>query len=285
VPNTYLSKSPTRPGLGGAWMRLAFGGVDEFVEFFAHQGAMPFLVLAAIGAWCGGRPAALVAAAFVGGGFFFAKFAGGDWMAGYRFLVPVLPLYLLLAIEGLRQIRGRIAAPPAASRLAVAGLLVALGLFDLWGSLEFHLNRGRYPHFVMTGEDMATAGRWIGERYPPETRIVTNRIGALAYYSGIRVIDKWGLTDRVIGGLRYRGGYSSQSLWEYIGPLEPELLLSGRRRDAVPGLKLVHGFPYRPVQVFPQGRDQVWVLLERVRSESPALGERPGPQGEGETAR
>ena len=263
VPNTYLVKSPTREGLGGPVGRLLIGGLDEVVAFLGHAGGPIVAALVAVGALRGRHPAAPLAAAALAGGFFFVKFAGGDWMPGYRFLVPFLPLWWLVALSGWRFLGERLAVSAAVTRAATAAVVAAVGLLALEESVRFHLDRGRYPYFVMTSEDMIAAAREIDGRYPPGTEIVSWRIGALAYYSDLVVIDTWGLTDAHIARLRYAGQATDARLAEYLLSRRPRLVLSSDRL-ALGEEKAYGELRYRVAAIYPQGTRSVWTLLERV---------------------
>ena len=274
VPNTYLVKSPLRAGLGAGWVRLFAGGMDEVYAFIAHTGGPIFLALALGGLLSASNRAIAAAGALLTGGLFFEKFAGGDWMGGYRFLAPFVPFYFLLGIEGLRRVADHLTVAPAVRSSLLAGVLALVGIFQLFSSFEFHLQRGRYPYFIMTAEDMAAAGRWIGARYPRETKVVCWRIGALGYYSELQIIDTWGLTDRTIARLRYEDRLTDDALKHYLGLRQPELVLvvgahhPGTERDG-------WGMRYRLVRTFPQGSRSQWSLFEKTTE--PAATGAPSP--------
>jgi hypothetical protein len=263
IPNTYLVKSPLREGLGGPWGRLFLGGLDEGFEFVASTGGPLVGLLAAAGIWRNRRPATLASGVALGGGLFFLKFAGGDWMRGYRYLVPFLPAYWLLALAGWQELRARLRLPPRVLAATTSFALVAVGLFSLAGTVDFHRNRGRYPFFVMTSEDMVRAARWIDRHYPPGTEIVSWRIGALGYCSRLSVIDTWGLTDATIARMRYQRRFSPEALEAYLDRRDPRLVLTADRLE--PGAEKTFGRRrYRVVKVFPQGTHSVWTLFEKV---------------------
>ncbi|MGQ9584959.1 MAG: hypothetical protein ACUVXG_06115, partial [Anaerolineae bacterium] len=106
LPNTFYAKPPhTMPVV------RAFPDLHRFI---LYNGGIPFLLLAAL-PWWGGKGRDLVALLWsqVLVGLLFMLYSGGDWMASYRYLVPILPLYSVLAVQGLRQAVEAVAAHPA----------------------------------------------------------------------------------------------------------------------------------------------------------------------------
>jgi hypothetical protein len=120
--------------------------------------------------------------------------AGGDWMPGYRLLVPILPLYALLA--GLGVARARTRAAPVL--LALACALPALDLVT------------RIPE-LRAGE--ATRARtlelahWLNAR---AHRVALVDVGLIGYATDLEIIDLAGLTDARIA--RVPGGHLSKRI-------------------------------------------------------------------------
>jgi hypothetical protein len=111
--------------------------------------------------------------------------AGGDWMPGYRLLVPVLPLYAQLAAMGAARADLR---RPA---LCVAGVALACAL----PALDLVT---RVPELRQSADgrpELARLARLLVAR--AHTMALVD-VGYLGYASGIDVIDLGGLTDPVI---------------------------------------------------------------------------------------
>ncbi|MGQ9584960.1 MAG: hypothetical protein ACUVXG_06120 [Anaerolineae bacterium] len=144
--------------------------------------------------------------------------------------------------------------------------LVALSLFHLGEGATFYWQRDSDPNFIMTSEDLVPAARWVGEHYPSNYTIVCWRIGAMAYYSGLTLIDNGiGLTDRFVARQRFAGTFGDAVLQEYLRERNPELYMAGGWRGAVPRERIeVGGREYRFVQQFRQGNSQWWFLYERA---------------------
>ncbi len=143
---------------------------------------------------------------------------GGDYMAMYRFFVPVLPcLYLLIGaalhrtVNTLDPSSGAAGAVKAATLLGLAGSLFhSTPLESDWVDRP-DLMHGNYRG-VETERWFVARHRLIGEffaRYGrPGESLATGAIGAVAYFSGLSVYDVHGITDTHIA----HEGYSQKTL-------------------------------------------------------------------------
>jgi hypothetical protein len=142
------------------------------------------VALAAIGAWRGRAADRAIAAALVAH-LLAVVLAGGDWMPGYRLLVPVLPLYALLAGVGVARARTRAA-------WALLGLACVVPALDL---------RMRIPELrdnEYTRARMIEVAHWLNGR---AHRVALVDIGLIGYASDLQIIDLAGLTDPRIAHL------------------------------------------------------------------------------------
>lgn len=123
---------------------------------------------------------------------------GGDSMLAHRFIVPVLPVWLCLAVAALEDagvsLEKRIR-PSLIAALVVAAGLVLGGLSLKTGDGEFMEEVRRRSGAVRRWVEV---GKRLGRRLPPETHIALGAVGAIPYYSGFRTTDLFGLTDPVI---------------------------------------------------------------------------------------
>jgi hypothetical protein len=161
--------------------------------------------------------------------------AGGDHMPVARFFVPVVPLLALLWMEtavefaALWQGRSRVA--------AVAG--VGVMLVAIVSGIGPTLNQRRLPasyaisHRTLVHQ-WSMAGRWLRAHYPPQTLMATEPAGAVAYLSGLRIVDMLGVNDLHIAHLPVAGmgrgtaGHEKRDL-EYVLSREPDLFFRGVR--------------------------------------------------------
>jgi hypothetical protein len=118
--------------------------------------------------------------------------AGGDWMPGYRLLVPVLPAYALLAAVGAARLCLR-APRTAAALVAFACLVPSVDLATRIGEL-----RPNAAHRERLRPLASTLARQAGA-------VALLDIGYLGYASGAEVVDLGGLTDPRIA--RMPGGH------------------------------------------------------------------------------
>jgi hypothetical protein len=198
LPNTFYIKSSGGPG---TWAQGTYY-LRQFAAQF-HLWVAPVLVVAGLARRREAGALALfgytlwVAAIF---GVYVAS-VGGDFMGLFRFALPVLPLIALSAAAGLRLLVGGVAAPLAVG--AAALLLVAHGLHArevTRRSFAIGADRGiDTPGFLRWyTADRAAIGRWFGRYAQPDDYAAVGGAGAQVYYSGIRSLDCFGLSDAYI---------------------------------------------------------------------------------------
>lgn len=138
---------------------------------------------------------------------FYVFVIGGDHMLGYRFFVPILPLFYLFVQECFYAFRFK-GAP--ALTIAVAILLVAVNFYFSCSMIP----RGPEativavkPHFqyrvCQTVPDPAAyfgkhVGLYIKDHWPKDSIVALNGAGAGPYYSRMNCIDMLGLNNYVI---------------------------------------------------------------------------------------
>jgi len=116
-----------------------------------------------------------------------------------RYLMPVLPFVILLAIEGLRSVlkAGRRILPVLdASKVGLGVQVILLALMCMQFGLaawEMRLTYADYCKYI-SERQMKTA-RWLNRHLPENAIVATHDIGAIAFYSGRRVVDMVGLVS------------------------------------------------------------------------------------------
>jgi len=143
-------------------------------------------------------------------------YEGGDHFALFRFMVPILPLLSLLALHFWSRLARANRLPPVAREAigAIGPAVLLASCFTLAG-VEYkeyqvsHLERFRRE--ASYAQSWSTMGKHLRDRAPEGASLSTAAIGAIGYYSDLRVIDPHGLVNREIGrrektlGLGYPG--------------------------------------------------------------------------------
>jgi arabinofuranosyltransferase len=238
LPNTYYAKSGG-PLWGAGWRYL--------VSFVSDTQAWMALLLLAV-PWRASPHAgtlkslvALIAAAWA----VYVAAIGGDFMALYRFLVPVVPLLALAAQEGLASLAER-TPPPLRRAVAVTAVLALVGSSAAWnrrlteqaleiGSRDGIDSIGWLKQFVT---QTSAIGRHLASTYPRKTWISTTAAGAIPYYSRLRTIDQLGLSDLYVAhevpATGDRPGHRRAAPEAYVIRRHPDVLISHPSLSAAP---------------------------------------------------
>ncbi len=231
VPNTFHAKIPWDffawiPGQGDNALinsiMWPIRGFDDIVDFATATGLILLVVL--IGFLPEPRSLtreaklALLALAI---GLGFQKYAGGDWMIGARFMVPLIPVAGLLWIEVVAPWCRRIT---ETSTLSLAGIIatVLIVLSHANTTLGF-MQLTDWRHAQMTTGSLTRLGRWVGDHVPEDWLMYSSAIGAAGYYGRCRVMDAQGLVSRDIAMLRAAGAHDSVD--SYVARIKPEMLM------------------------------------------------------------
>jgi len=173
----------------------------------------------------------------------YVGWAGGDYMALYRFVMPVLPLAALLGAAALLETFRRVEAtvPPGFAggfgRVALAAVaLVALagGGWVLWLPSQRSVDGVESAKRLQTVKGMrrnsqqwVQAGRSVHDALPADVTIATTAAGALPYFAGQRCIDQSGLCDRYTAKVDSdpwfldRVGHMKQATRKHLAELKP----------------------------------------------------------------
>lgn len=202
LPNTFYAKVD-----GAGWEEgLAF--LAAWVA--AHRGEV-LVLLALVAVWRGGEHVRTITAA-VAAWWLYVAAVGGDSL-GFRFVVPSLPLLVLGATEGLREIF-RFLVRIAEHRAAPTAAAVALSLLTAASMAGFLAAAADSPERLVArpaeldayAELRAGQGRaWrsLVERgaIPAQWRVATGAVGAFPWECGCPILDVHGLVDREVARL------------------------------------------------------------------------------------
>lgn len=128
-------------------------------------------------------------------------------MKPFRFWVPVLPVLVALLVEGYEALAEQWwKARPRAVQAGRVVLLIGLVGANLYPWREVRAYTRTYAEGMQ--RTSVTLGRWLGERAAPDDWAALGDVGALPYYSGLRVIDLYGLVNPDIARLAGPALYS-----------------------------------------------------------------------------
>ena len=227
VPNTFHQKTG-----GGFWQHARGTGYLIFFAFFYLQPLAPFPALLAwqVGLpnvrdlrrlrtwarWGNEHEAATICMVLSLAYFAYNVYAGGDYRAMYRFMVPVLPFIYLLLVPMLEPVRRSTVGIPHKTALTVLLVIVAAGATLIHSTpYEKSLFRkatwqhGNYRG-VQAERRFVARFKLIGKFFDdygvgPSDSLATRSIGAIGYYAkDIEIQDLSGLTDRHIARIPVR---------------------------------------------------------------------------------
>ncbi len=116
-----------------------------------------------------------------------------------RYLMPLLPVIILLAVDGAGLFAtglGRLfqgLRSPAAN--ATVGAVLYLGIAVTFGIMAWNGQKGYAADCQYITERQVRTARWIKDNLPPDAVLATHDIGAIAFYSYRRVVDMVGLVS------------------------------------------------------------------------------------------
>jgi hypothetical protein len=227
MPNTYFAKkTPLEYALvkGGNYLgRTFFPFLNENMVYLALAAAWWTMILAGVFSTDRfRRPPLLLVPLLALGQIVFAVRAGGDWMAGWRYMIPALPLLMLLTTAGLTDIaegvRGQVKTGGATLAAATVGGLCAvyltacgLGCRDFWAntldgyrswaSVGFTFDQRALLRGHLL-EKAVLIGDWLNAHLSPGAVVAYSEMGVTPYLCPqLRFLDVDGLTDHGVATL------------------------------------------------------------------------------------
>lgn len=199
LPNSFYAKV----GMSGA---QAARGLTYLGSFAAALAWLP-LLLGALGLAEGvrDRPWRLL---YLWAGLYsvYVVVVGGDGLGMYRFWVPALPAFYLLAERGVSVLEKRMPSRSLVSRRwAGALLLVALGLLTVRPTIASPEKEFVERDRVFVEKHWAAIGKWLRWYAKPGESIAVTTAGAVPYYSALYTIDMLGINEPAIAHRRMAG--------------------------------------------------------------------------------
>ncbi len=194
LPNTFYAK------VGGGGASIVRGS-QYVLAWLLVSGAGAYALLAGgIILWRRGagspgpdptrRALAWLIGAFAAAALVFVLAVGGDQLAMFRFMVPLM----VLAAPTLWKLAAERVPSPAARVMLAVTLVIVLLVPSFVGPMARRVFGSERP----VDRDRAAIGRWLRETQPAETLIAVVPAGILPYYARLPTLDLVGLNDRHI---------------------------------------------------------------------------------------
>jgi arabinofuranosyltransferase len=240
VPNTFYIKSSGRGG--GDTFRQGGYYLRRFAEaFLVYALVIPPIAALLVKTDYGTRRLLRFAAFTLPVFFVYVASVGGDFMGLFRFVMPSLPLLALGFTVGLRALALRVTADGARLRwlppLATAALLGGYVIHDVSVDRAAQVYLGPSDNGIDTPgylrwytEDRAAIGKWFGKYAQPDDYAAVGGAGAQVYYSGMRSLDCFGLSDEYIAhqapAVSVRPGHQKYAPLDYQLKNHPTIITS-----------------------------------------------------------
>jgi tetratricopeptide (TPR) repeat protein len=172
--------------------------------------------------------------------------------------MPVIPLYILITIAGIKTITDYIQTKSVKSKAFLPNSIFLLYFAAVLGMFIYHTFE-RKEEFTMNckyqNERHVAAGRWIKENTEPSSVIATHDVGAIAFYGERKIIDMAGLvTPELIEQINdemyseYLNNYLAAHKVDYIAALRNwfEIVNDKPVFTAVNSFEFLDVFKYKP---------------------------------------
>ena len=225
LPNTYYLKVA-----GNSIGTRLYAGAKYLGTFGVFY--WMYLLLAGIGAQVGGKSAKRILLFSLALPVAYTVWVGGDMYFGARFLAPLVPVLMVLALGAIRDVSlDRKPAEIALTACLVLSSFVGTGVLLASGSRHslIRLENGGPEHSLVTALTIA-------RNAAPETVVAVHAAGMVPYFSRRRSIDILGKVDSVVARLPAAGPVIGHN------KLAPDYSLGRLVPDAVVMLWLPHGF-------------------------------------------
>lgn len=230
MPNPYYAKSSGTAligvfnPLGAGWTYILSGLRDTALLFIF--GLFFLIPVRRQPAWV------VIAIAVLLGQMLFVIWAKGDWMGQYRFLMPVLPIALLLAPLGLKKLGGlrrRLAFCAVATLVLVHTTVIGVADF-----------RSSPTTPMQTVTEVGEVFKTVADRLEIADPLLAHHdAGGIAYHRMIRLLDLGGLVNREIA----KNMDDRSFLVEYIlQDTKPDFVFGGRGFAAATGFAETEAF-------------------------------------------
>ena len=190
-PNTYYAKA----GISPEYLQAGIDYFVSFVQSYMLYGLLLVLPVAVL-LWRRRTPEVLYLIILTLGYTAYIVSVGGDVLHAFRFFVPILPLLYLLLQESLRELLAMVPRPSGWIQVVPLACAAVLGYYSYAQPRSYIEEKWMLEQGLVS--KMTATGSWLNTVAGPTTQVAASTIGALAYYSGVTLIDLLGLTDETI---------------------------------------------------------------------------------------
>lgn len=228
LPHTHYSKVDVSLS-PAAFLALHTKALVTYT-FRGFRGSESILALAILGAIHLGRRKLLPLAVSVLAVATFIWYSAGDWMSFSRFCVPALPLVALFWLGAAHTLRrsltGRV--PRMAGLIGLFAVPLLLNIVNTAVSVrELEANATHNP--AMHSKTHTEVADYLMAVSSPGDVVALNEPGAVAYYSGLTVVDMSGKTDATAARLEREGRTDDYA--RYVLSREPRYILLNDRQE------------------------------------------------------
>lgn len=230
-PNTFYAKAGAGLATWTDGLRYLLGAIGA--TLWSNALLLPLLLVGLV-PWKKVAPRTLILLLAVGAQAGFVVIGGGDWMEGWRFAVPAMPLVALLAPTIFARLRDALHRQRLSEWFAGRRKWIAIALALV--SLTAHLYavkqlshrpsgwHGTTEHLFVDPSYQAVAD-YLNANKQPGDWLATGEAGAIVYLTGLPTIDCFGLTDAHLA--RVPGKRHEKVDPDYILGREPRWLVIG----------------------------------------------------------
>jgi hypothetical protein len=295
LPNTYLAKpsellfdlrsQPLRSApFSLLYHAMSYDAVRGPLDRFGGTG---LLFCAVVGLMSRARSRTLISCGGVTlAGAVFLAYAPIDWMPADRFALPFAFPLLLCASAGLHALRTSI----TATRSRMVSLALVLTVAG-WAAVELretvgllHELRAGVANTALDGRPYAAIGRWLNRNARPTDTLLAFEVGAVGYFSGLRIIDHEGLVTKPVAQIIQRAsGYrrvrhaedpqAMNDVVQYCALQKPDWILVRSREPIAPGARGSDAVALEAIQraiVGKMGADMTVAAVFNMRPANPA---------------
>jgi len=226
VPNTFFVKT-------GRGLRSILGGARYTLEFMLVFGGGSLIAISLLSlldavkrrwmSYCLGLSAVFV--------FYVIFMSGADWMAFFRYYVPIIPLMIIPITKGFELLRswvteGRLTAGKTIPSWITDGTFLSIGaLIILLGLMPTYIVKARDVKRYGGFDDYRgylKAALYLKAHATPDALIAVQNAGTIPYLTRLPTLDMSGLADKHIARSPVKGSLKRRYDSDYVLSREPD---------------------------------------------------------------